>query len=104
MRYDVYPSSPGDKKKFRVKLPSGRVIGFGAKGMSDYTIHKDYGRMRRYLARHRAREVWSKDGIDTAGFWSRWLLWSKPDLKLAAKTIESKFNVKVVLKKSHKIN
>ena len=51
--------------------------------------------MQRYLTRHKKREDWSKKGIDTAGFWSRWLLWSKPSLGGAIKLIENKFNVKI---------
>ena len=82
-------------KKFRVTLENGRKVEFGAKGYSDFTIHKDPERMQRYLTRHKKREDWSKKGIDTAGFWSRWLLWSKPSLGGAIKLIENKFNVKI---------
>tara|TARA_R110000803_G_scaffold162828_1_gene226512 strand:- start:1851 stop:2150 length:300 start_codon:yes stop_codon:yes gene_type:complete len=83
------------QKKFRVTLENGRKVQFGAKGYSDYTLHKDPNRMRLYLIRHKKREDWSKKGIDTAGFWSRWLLWSKPSLNGAIKLIETKFNVKI---------
>jgi hypothetical protein len=83
-------------KKFRVTLGNGRRVEFGAKGYSDYTLHGDYKRMLRYLNRHKKREDWTKNGIDTAGFWSRWLLWSKPSLNGAIKSIEKEFNVKVV--------
>ena len=82
-------------KKFRVTLENGRKVEFGAKGYSDFTIHKDPERMQRYLIRHKKREDWSKKGINTAGFWSRWLLWSKPSLGGAIKLIENKFNVKI---------
>ncbi len=37
------------------------------------------------------KEHWGIDGIRTAGFWSRWLLWSKPSLRGGARTITSKF-------------
>ena len=40
-------------KKYCVSY-HGKRINFGAKGMSDYTIHKDPERRRRYRARHRA--------------------------------------------------
>tara|TARA_R110002073_G_scaffold57237_2_gene145634 strand:- start:26 stop:325 length:300 start_codon:yes stop_codon:yes gene_type:complete len=82
-------------KKFRVTFENGRKVEFGAKGYSDYTLHGDYARMQRYLIRHKKREDWTKGGINTAGFWSRWLLWSKPSLKGAIKLIENKFNVKI---------
>ena len=84
-------------KKFRVTLENGKKVEFGAKGYSDYTLHKDPKRMDRYLARHKTRENWTKQGINTAGFWSRWLLWGKPSLNGAIKLIENKFKVKIVL-------
>ena len=78
-----------DKKKYKaifknIKTNRDKSIKFGAAGMSDYTIHKDKKRQQSYIARH------SKMGEDwnnplTAGFWSRWLLWSSPDFKEALK-------------------
>jgi len=85
--------NPDKIKKFKVTLPDGRSVKFGARGYSDYTIHGDEDRMKRYLTRHRSRENWTKSGIDTAGFWSRWLLWSEPSLEGAKKRIEKKFNI-----------
>tara|TARA_R110002072_G_scaffold3092_1_gene23113 strand:- start:5646 stop:5942 length:297 start_codon:yes stop_codon:yes gene_type:complete len=85
------------QKKFKVILENGKTVSFGAKGYSDYTLHKDAKRMDRYLVRHKKRENWTKNGINTAGFWSRWLLWSKPSLNGAIKLIENKFKVKIVL-------
>lgn len=82
------------EKKFTAIFQDGSKIHFGGKGYSDYTIHKDPSRMRRYLARHgRMGETWSKKGIKTAGFWSRWLLWSKPSLEDAKKLISKKFGI-----------
>ena len=88
--------SPRKEKKFRVTLANGNKVDFGAKGYSDYTIHKEPERMKRYLARHKKRENWKRSGINTAGFWSRWLLWSKPSLNSAKKLIEKKFNIRIV--------
>ena len=87
--------SPNKKKKFRVVFEDGDIVDFGASGYSDYTIHKDEERMKRYLKRHRARENWSKGGMKTAGFWSRWLLWSEPSLPKAKELIEKKFQIKI---------
>ena len=67
--------------KFRATFPEGRTIHFGRKGYSDYTIHKDRERMKRYIIRHRRRENWTRAGRYTPGFWSRWLLWSRPSLR-----------------------
>ena len=89
--------SSNPRKKFMVKIKNGKTIHFGAKGYSDYTIHKDPERKQRYIARHsQSNEDWSKSGIDTAGFWSRWLLWGEPTLGQSIKKIENKFGVKIV--------
>jgi hypothetical protein len=45
------------------------------------------------MKRHRLRENWSKSGIKTAGFWSRWLLWNKPTLDESIRDIEKRFHV-----------
>lgn len=80
-------------KKFQVTFPNGTSVKFGAKGYSDYTMHKDPERMRRYLTRHRRRENWSDS--KTAGFWSRWYLWSAPTEAGAKKIIKNKFGITV---------
>jgi len=90
----ILKKSPNPKKKFRVVFEDGTHTDFGASGYSDYTLHKDPERMKRYLTRHRSRENWSKSGIKTAGFWSRWLLWSEPSLQKAKTSTEKKFQIK----------
>jgi len=67
-----------------------KTISFGSKGMSDYTIHKDAERKKRYITRHEKRERWGNDGIMTAGWWSRWLLWSEPSLYKARALVNMK--------------
>lgn len=83
-------------KKWMVNMPTGKVIHFGANGYSDYTIHKDAERQKRYVIRHKSKENWNKSGINTAGFWSYHLLWSKPSLTQAIKYMEKKFNIKII--------
>ena len=68
------------RHKFKAVFPEGRTVHFGAKGYSDYTMHKDLARMKRYVIRHRRRENWGRSGRYTPGFWSRWLLWSRPTM------------------------
>ena len=111
--------SPKRDKKFRVISPDNRTVDFGAKGYSNYTLHKNPFRMRLYIGRHggkipqylkkednknkihskmknvtnSTKEDWTKSGIMTAGFWSRWLLWSDPSLEKAKKIISKKFNI-----------
>ena len=52
--------SPSDKptKKFESRIDGKKSIHFGAKGMSDFTIHKDTMRKNRYLDRHSKNEDW----------------------------------------------
>jgi hypothetical protein len=81
-------------KKFMV-LVDGKTVHFGAKGMSDYTIHKDKERMRRYENRHKNREVWGKSGIKTAGFWSKWILWNKPGFDASKRDTARRFGINI---------
>ena len=91
-------------KKFKVTIvhPNGRTktVHFGGIKESgekyrDYTMHKDPTIMRRYLDRHRSKENWTKAGVDTPGFWARWLLWSEPSLARAIARIQSKFDIQI---------
>lgn len=111
--------SPKSTKKFRVIFEDGSKVDFGARGYTDYTKHRNPLRMRSYVDRHggvvpkkilketspskvhrmmlgvsrSTKENWSDP--KTAGFWSRWLLWSDPTLNGARKVIEQKFQIKV---------
>jgi hypothetical protein len=96
--YYIMASDRKDKK-FKVVLPSGKTIHFGAEGYSDYTIHKDYDRMKRYEIRHKKRENWKRSGIDTAGFWSKWILWNKPSISASIRDTEDRFNIRIVKKR-----
>ena len=89
----LYPS-PRRGKKWRVTFQNGKSVDFGQVGYADYTMHKDPARMKRYLVRHARHESWTD--AQTAGFWSRWLLWSKPTLEGAKKLIRSKFKINFV--------
>jgi hypothetical protein len=114
--------SPDRKKKFRATLEDGRTVDFGASGYSDYTKHKTPSRMRSYVLRHGGRvprriiaerdpkkiqtmmldvnssdkEDWKITGIDGAGFWSRWYLWSYPDFEGVKKFMSKRFGIKFV--------
>lgn len=93
MKSVVLSKSPIKGKKYRVTFsPEGRHVDFGAIGYSDYTIHKDPERMKRYLVRHRTRENWGPSGRFTAGWWSRWILWSKSSLDSAIRVAARKLN------------
>ena len=90
--------SKSKTKKWRVTFQNGAHVDFGAKGYSDYTIHKDPVRKERYIMRHMARENWNNP--KTAGFWSRWLLWEKPTLAQASKEIKKRFGINVSQRKT----
>lgn len=123
----VIRKSPMRDKKFRATVyDRGKVdvVDFGGSGYSDYTLHGDAFRMRRYVVRHGGKvpvrllsstsrdevqkkmlrvassdtESWGIRGIRSAGFWSRWLLWSFPDIRDAARFIEKRFSMEVIMK------
>lgn len=92
--------SDNPKKKYMVSFinpKSGRMktIHFGAKGMSDYTIHKDDERKQRYIDRHQKNEDWTD--LTKSGTWSRFLLWGEKTLKKSIKEMEKKFKIKIWL-------
>ena len=91
-------------KKWKVKV-NNKTIHFGGKNYGDFTIwNKEKGKVfadkkkKAYIARHKVNENWNKSGIDTAGFWSRWLIWNKPTLNASIKDIENRFNVNIIKK------
>lgn len=87
-----YPYRADDNKhKYYIITRSGKKINFGAKGYEDFTTHKDEERKQRYINRHRKNENWTKNGIDTRGFWSRWLLWNQTTIKKSYEDIKRRF-------------
>jgi hypothetical protein len=87
-----YPyKSDKPNKKFYIITSNNKKVYFGSAGMSDFSIHKDEARKLRYIVRHQKRENWTKTGIDTAGFWSRWYLWNKPTLEASYNDIKKRF-------------
>jgi len=86
--------SPHPDKKLAVRV-EGRTVSFGERGKSDFTLHKDPERRRRYEKRHSAREDWTRQGLKTAGFWSYWLLWNKPSLRQAVKDAQRRFCLRI---------
>jgi hypothetical protein len=114
--------SPNPRKKFRAILEDGRTVDFGARGYSDYTKHKNPSRMRSYVLRHGGQiprrtmeeknpgriqnlmlnvttsssEDWALGGVDTAGFWSRWYLWSFPTFGGVRQFMKKKYDITIV--------
>jgi hypothetical protein len=74
--------------------PDGRekVVRFGARGMSDFTKHKDTRRRSLYLKRHSGMgEHWNQP--DTPGALSRWVLWNKPSFKASLADFKKRFDL-----------
>ena len=96
MKVEIKPSTQKDKKLIAIFYDDNgkkiKTTHFGAKGMSDYTIHKDKERKERYLDRHRKRENWND--YMTAGSLSRWILWNKPTLKASIADYKKRFKLK----------
>ena len=75
---DDFGVSKAKGKKYYV-IYQGKRINFGAKGMSDFTIHKDKARRDNYRARH--MKIKNKQGqlvykLKTSpSYWSLTLLW-----------------------------
>jgi hypothetical protein len=90
IHYYPYKSDKPDKKYYIITNKNKKVY-FGTSGMSDYTIHKDEARKQRYINRHQKNENWND--INTAGAWSRWLLWNKPSIRASYSDIKSRFNL-----------
>jgi hypothetical protein len=90
----VYLGKSNKEGKRYMVLVNDKTIHFGST-MSNYTMHKDMERKKRYLDRHKARENWNKSGISSSGFWSRWLLWNKPTLSGSIQDLFKRFGVKI---------
>jgi len=95
--YYPYKSDRPDKKYFII-TSSGKRVYFGAAGYNDYTIYyqkegkEKADKMKRaYIARHSKSENWGKYGIDSAGFYARWLLWNKPTIEASYSDIKNRF-------------
>ncbi len=83
--YCPYPATNG-KHKYYIITKTGKKVYFCALGYEDYTIHKNPIRKARYIKRHSGmNENGTKSGINTGGWWSRWLLWEDPNINDAYK-------------------
>lgn len=91
----IRPSHKKEKKWDAVfQYPDGheKVVPFGAKGMSDFTKHKDVTRKARYLKRHSGMgEHWNKP--DTPGALSKWVLWNKPSFRASVSSFKKRFHL-----------
>lgn len=91
----IKKSTRKDKKLMATfeNIETGRtkITHFGATGYSDYTIHKDPERKKRYIARHKDHENW-KD-YTSAGSLSLYILWNKPTLRASIADYKKRFKL-----------
>lgn len=73
-----------------------KTVHFGSPDHENYTIHKDHSRKVNYLKRHAPREDWTVQGIFSAGFWSRWMLWNKESIAESMADIEKRFPIRFI--------
>ena len=96
--------SDNPKKKYKIVLTyddgKTKTINIGQAGADDFTITGDEEAKKRYITRHKKREDWTKSGLATAGFWSRWLLWNEKTLKASIADIKKRFSLVSVSSKS----
>jgi len=77
----IKKSKRSDKKYTAIFEVNGsrKSTNFGAKGMSDFTIHKDLNRRNRYITRH-LKDLRTNDPT-RAGYLSMFILWNKKSFK-----------------------
>lgn len=90
-------SSPLKTKKYRItwfdeNKNKIKHADFGAKGMSDFTIHKDQERKQRFLNRfHKLIQKYKNDPYSPMTL-STMILWNKPTLKASLTDYKKRFN------------
>ena len=98
-RYLLTNSTRKDKKYMVYQVDNqnkkiGNVVHFGAVGYEDYKIHKDDKRRDNYIRRHQEREDWTD--LNSAGTWSRFILWGEPSLSKSINKMGKMFNIKIL--------
>jgi hypothetical protein len=93
----IEKSNKPDKKL--MATVGNKKIHFGNSSYEDYTIHKDIKRKENYISRHAKREDYTKQGIDTAGYYAKYVLWNKPTIQASIKDLNKKYtDIKFKLK------
>lgn len=93
----IKPLKSGNKKyiaEFEITKSNGKIrkksTKFGAKGMSDYTKHKDNERRDRYINRHK-KDLRTNDPT-RAGYLSMYILWNKKTFKASLSDYKRRLN------------
>ena len=89
-------AKPG--KKYDAIFNGTKTISFGASGYEDFTMHHDEKIKQNYIKRH-SNEDWGRGNVESAAWFSRWILWEKPSLREAIQHANSMYKyIKFVLK------
>ena len=96
MKVEIKKSTKQDKKLMAIFTDNnGKKITtthFGAKGMTDFTIHKDKERRERYIRRHK-RDLRTGDPT-RAGFLSMYVLWGdEPNLNSSIRNYKKRLAI-----------
>ena len=91
MNIEISKSNKKDKK-LKAVIDGKKTIHFGQAGASDFTKHKDPDRKDNYISRHKKNENWGTTGVDTAGFYSKHVLWNKPTLEASVNDLNKRFS------------
>lgn len=98
----ILKKSNNKNKRYKIITPDNKNIHFGSSKHDNYTIHKNTDRKKLYINRHKKLEknFWthSKNNLLRPSYWSRFLLWEKPNLNDAIKFIENKQKIKIIIK------
>lgn len=88
----VFTYDDGKRSNGAPSAPKTRTTHFGAKGMSDYTIHKDKERRKRYRDRHK-KDLNTND-YTKAGYLSYYILWGdSSNINTAIKDYKKRFKL-----------
>ena len=94
MKKYILEKSNKKNKKFMIK--NGKIIHFGSKGYSDFTISKDINKKKNYIKRHIVNEDFNN--LNSAGAWAKNILWNKKTIKSSIKNMENRFNINIINK------
>ena len=95
----VISKSEKADKKMKAVINGKKTVHFGAKGYGDFTTHNDPKRRDNYISRHKKNENWGANGVDTAVFYAKHVLWNKDTLTKSVDDLNKKFkNINIKLK------
>ena len=76
IKYYPYKSDRPNKIQYII-TEDYKKVNFGQASYSVFTIYKDEAKKLKYIKDTKMKN-WTKSGINSSGFWSRWLLWHQP--------------------------